>query len=153
MQSFHIYMRSFHFGCCGWAYKSTELKLWCVCSAECGFESRLTLVSLKTLDTFGNCQKPFFPLCVSQHMHKITNCENLSLIGRRSCEILMKEKKHPCHTKLCAFRCLISRPQILNLRSRIKVGKIKSLLREPFSQCFILSSSPHYSLLSEVLCW
>ena len=29
----------------------------------------------------------------------------------------MKEK-YPCHTKLCAFRCLISGPQILNLRSR-----------------------------------
>ena len=29
----------------------------------------------------------------------------------------MKEK-HPCHTKLCAFICLISRPQILNLTTR-----------------------------------
>ena len=33
----------------------------------------------------------------------------------------MKEKKHPCHTKLCAFRWLISRPQILNLRSRNQI--------------------------------
>ena len=29
---------------------------------------------LKALDTFGNnCQRPVFSLCVSQHMHKITN--------------------------------------------------------------------------------
>ena len=36
----------------------------------------------------------------------------------------MKEK-HPCHTKLCAFRRLISRPQILNLRSRKQIrGKL-----------------------------
>ena len=34
----------------------------------------------------------------------------------------MKEKKHPCHTKLCAFICLISRTQqILNLRSRNQI--------------------------------
>ena len=30
----------------------------------------------------------------------------------------MKENKNTCHTKLCAFRCLISRPQFQNLRSR-----------------------------------
>ena len=28
--------------------------------------------------------------------------------------------KDPCHTKLCAFRCLILRPQILNLTLKIK---------------------------------
>ena len=28
---------------------------------------------LKTLDTFGNCQRPVFSLGVSQYMHKITN--------------------------------------------------------------------------------
>ena len=32
----------------------------------------------------------------------------------------MKEK-HPCHTKLCAFRCLISRPQNLILRSQNQI--------------------------------
>ena len=36
----------------------------------------------------------------------------------------MKEK-HPCHTKLCAFRRLISRPQNLILRSRNQIrGKL-----------------------------
>ncbi len=33
----------------------------------------LPLIDLKTLDTFGNCQRPVFSLGVSQHMHKITN--------------------------------------------------------------------------------
>ena len=59
---------------------------------------------------------------------KYKTCENLSLIGRLSCEITMKEKKQPCHTKLCAFRCLISRPQILNLRSQGQIrGKLHLL--------------------------
>ena len=33
----------------------------------------MNLYELKTLDTIGNCQRPFFSLDVSQHMHKITN--------------------------------------------------------------------------------
>ena len=44
------------------------------------------------MDTIGNCQRPVFSLGVSQHMHKITNRENLNSIGRQSCEITMKEK-------------------------------------------------------------
>ena len=32
----------------------------------------------------------------------------MSLIGRRSCEIIMKENTPSCHTKLFAFRSLIS---------------------------------------------
>ena len=70
--------------------------------------------------TINNCQRPVFSLGVSQHMHKITSCENLSSIGRQSFEIIIKEKK-PSHTKLCAFRCLISRPQNLILKSRNRI--------------------------------
>ena len=54
---------------------------------------------------------------VSKHTHKKQTSENLNSIGRRSCEIIMVEK-HPCHTKLCAFICLILRPQNLILKSR-----------------------------------
>ena len=37
----------------------------------------------------------------------------------------MKGKKHPCHTKLCAFICLISRPQVLIMRSQNQIhGKL-----------------------------
>ena len=71
------------------------------------------LPSLKTLDTIGNCQRPVFSLGVSQHMHKTTNLWKFELKKLRD----KKWKKKPCYTKLCDFRCLISRPQILNLRS------------------------------------
>ena len=44
-----------------------------------------TILLLKALGTFGNCQRPVFALGVSQHnMHKITNCEKLGSIGQRS---------------------------------------------------------------------
>ena len=116
-------------------------------------------VSLKTLDTIGNCQRLVFSLGVSQHMHKITNLWKFELNRSSKLRDNNERKKHPCHTKLCAFRCLISRPQILNLRSRNQIrGKL--LLSQKlchfrgsrFSQCFILSTSPHYSLPSKVLC-
>ena len=68
--------------------------------------------------SLSNFKKLVFSLGVSQH--KICIEKKMSWIGLRSCEITMKEKK-PCHTKLCAFRCLISRPQILNLRSRNQI--------------------------------
>ena len=44
----------------------------------------------------------------------------MSSIGRRSCEIITGEK-YPCHTKFCAFRCLISGPQNLILGSRNQI--------------------------------
>ena len=54
----------------------------------------------------------------------------------------MKEK-HPWHTKLCAFRCLISRPQTLNLRYQNKIhgklllsGKLRYFRRSRFLQSF-----------------
>ena len=75
----------------------------------------------------------------------------MSSIGHRTCEIMMKEKNHPCHMKLCAFRWLISRPQILNLRSRNQIRgklllsrKLRHFRWSRFSQCFIPSTSPHY---------
>ena len=83
-------------------------------------------MNVKTVDTIGNCQSLVFTVGVSQHMHNITNLWILSSIDRRICEILMKEKtplSHNGHTKLRAFRCLISTPQILNLRSRNQIRR------------------------------
>ena len=37
------------------------------------WENSKKTVLFKTLDTIGNCQRPVFPLAVSQHTHKITN--------------------------------------------------------------------------------
>ena len=112
--------------------------------------------NLKTLDTIDNCQRPVFSLGVSQHMHKITNLWKFELNWLSKLWDNNERKKHPCHTKLCAFRCLISRPQILNLRSPNQIcGKIllsRKLLHfrgSHFSQCFILSTSPHYLVPSK----
>ena len=81
------------------------------------FESELSLCTwlLKTLDTIGNCQRPVFSLCVSQPMHTITNLCKF--------EPDWSSEKKNCHTKMCAFRCLIWRPQILNLRSRNQISE------------------------------
>ena len=72
--------------------------------------------ALKTLDTIGNCQILVFTVGASQHIRIYQSCEKLSSIGRRSCEMLMKEKNTFVapwsHEVVCAFRCLISRPQI-----------------------------------------
>ena len=36
-------------------------------------------IYLKTVDNFGNCQRPVFSLGISQHMHKITNLDQIEL--------------------------------------------------------------------------
>ena len=68
---------------------------------------------------------------------------------------IMKEKKQLVTRSCVLFRCLIWRPQILNLRSWNQICRKLLLSRElrhfrgsRFSQCFILSLSPHYSLPS-----
>ena len=144
-------------------------------SVSCSLYFGIIAKGLKTLDTFGNCQRPVFSLGVSQHMHKITNLWKFELnywslcgfikkiiviqkIYFWNCEIIMKEK-NPCHTNLCAFRWLISGPQILILRSRNQIRGKLLLYRKlchfrgsRFLQCFIIPTSPHYSSPSKVLC-
>ena len=80
--------------------------------------------------------------------------------GRRSCVVIMEEK-HPCHTKLCAFRCLISGHQNLIMRSRNQVQifywKItyfsKTTSREPFLIVFYtINWALHCLLPSKFLC-
>ena len=107
---------------------------------------------LKAVDTIGNCQRPVFTLGVSQLMPKIKNLWKLELNRSSKLRDNNERKKHPCHTKLCAFWCLISRPQILNLRSRNQIcgklllsQKLRHFRGSCFSQCVILSTSPHYS--------
>ena len=91
---------------------------WCL--PWCPFKSPHRL---KTLDDIGNCQRPVFSLCVSQHVHKRTNLLKFEL------NLLLKlqdnsERKNTinCHTKMCAFR---ERPQNLILRYRNQIrGKL-----------------------------
>ena len=116
---------------------------------------------LKTLDTIGYCQRPLFSLGVSQHIQKITNLCKFELNWSSELRDNYERKKHPCHTKLCAFICM---PDFETSSSKLEVSKQirgKLLLSQKlrhfrgsrFSQCFIPSTSPHYSLPSEVLCW
>ena len=88
------------------------------------------------------CQRLAFTVGVSQHLHKITNLWKFEL-NRTSKLRDNNERKNPCHTKLCTFRWLISRPQVLNLRSRNQIRwklllsrKTMVLQREPFLTMF-----------------
>ena len=60
------------------------------------------LSGLKTLDTFGNCQRPVILLGVSQRMHKITNLWKFEL------NLLLKlrdndERKNTLVTRSCVL--------------------------------------------------
>ena len=127
-------------------------------ASEIAVSTILTHRELKTLDTIGNCQRLAFTVGVSQHKHKITNLWKFELNRSSKLRDNNERKKHPCHTKWFAFRWFIL-AQILNRRSRNQIrGKL--LLSQKlwhfrgsrFSQCFIPSTSPHYSSPSKVLC-
>ena len=116
-------------------------------------------MALKAVDTIGNCQSLAFTVGVSQHMHKITNLWKFELNRSSNLRDNNERKKHPCHTKLCAFRWLISIPQVLNLRSWNQIlgklllsRKLWHFRGSRFSQCFIPSTSPHDSSPRKVLC-
>ena len=115
---------------------------------------------LKTLETIGICQRSVFSLGVSQHMHKITNLGKFEL--NWSSEFWDNyERKNTLVKRSCLLLdAMISRPQILNLRSQNQIcgklllsWKLRHFRGSRFSQCFILSTSPHYSLPSDALCW
>ena len=82
-------------------------------------------------------------------MHKITNLWKFELNwSSKLRDNNERKKKHPCHTKLCAFRWLISRPQFLNLRSRNQIRgkllfsrKLCHFRGSRFSQCLLPSTS------------
>ena len=99
-------------------------------------------------------------------MHKITNLCKFELNRSLKLRDINERKKktplsHHGHTKLRPFRCLISRPQIPNLRSRNQIRGKLFLSRKLhinfrgscFSQCFILSAALHCSLPSKFLCY
>ena len=90
---------------------------------------------LKAVDTIGNCQRLAFAVGVSQHMHKITNLCKFELNRSSKLRDNNERRNHPCHTKLCAFRLLILRPQVLNLRSR---NQIHGKLLQSFSKTMAL---------------
>ena len=98
----------------------------------CFYKSLIYLRS-KAVDTIGNFQRLAFTVGVSQHMHEITNLWKFELNRSSKLWDNNERKIHPYHTKLCAFTCLISRPQVLNLRSRNR------FVENYFSQNYVTS--------------
>ena len=90
-----------------------------------------------------------------KHMHNLQTCENLTSIGRRSCERIMEEKT----PLLAQISCLNLRPQ-QRCQIHFKYFSDKLLCSQKhcyfrgnrFSQCVILSTVLHYSLPSKFLC-
>ena len=78
----------------------------------------IIISTFKDSGHYCNCQRPVFLLGVSQHyMHKILNLWKFELNWSSKFRDINERK----NTELCAFRCLISRSQILNLRSRNQI--------------------------------
>ena len=128
-------------------------------SAKIESNSTTCKLQLKAEDTIGNCQRLAFTVGVSQHMHKITNLSKLEL--NRSMNLRdNKERNNTIVTRSCVrldgwFRDL----RFLNLRSRNQIRekllpsrKLWHFRGSRFSQCFIPSTSPHYSSPRKVLC-
>ena len=80
---------------CHWAFVNIQRQMYCSFVSPSGH-----WLIIKTLDTFGNCQRPVFPLGVSQHMHTITNLWEFKLICARSCKIIMTEKRTVSHNTI-----------------------------------------------------
>ena len=103
--------------------------------------------SLKTLDTNWQLSKTsLHSWCISTYA---TNLWKFELNRSSKLRDNNKRKKHPCQTKLCAFRCLILRPKILNLRSRNQIlgklllsSKTTWLRRELFLTMFYIYYQP-----------
>ena len=122
-----------------------------------GIHDNWLTAPLKTVDSIGNCQRLSFTVSVSQYMHKITNLWKFELNRSSKLQDNNETKNNPCHTS-CVFRWLISRPQVLNLRSRnqfrgklLLSQKLWHFRGSRFSQCFIPSTSPHYLSPRKVL--
>ena len=114
-----------------------------MCLTDYVYFCKVSFFLVKAMDTIGNCQRPVFSLGVSQHMHKMTNLWKFELNRSSKLRDNNERKKHPCDTKLCAFRCLISRPQNLSLRSRNQIHgklllsrKLRHFRGSRFSHCF-----------------
>ena len=113
---------------------------------------------LKTLDTIGNCQRLVFTVGSSQQMHWITNLWKFEL--NRSPKLRdINERKNtivaPWLHKVVCFQMLdfetsnskseVSKSNSWKITSLSSSRKLRHFRGSCFSQCFILSTSPHYS--------
>ena len=92
-------------------------------------------VILKTLDTFGNWQRPVFSLAVSQHLHKITNLWKF--------ELNWISKLRDVNGRTSKMNSKVS-------KSNPWKSSKTTFLQSRFSHCFILSTALHCLLPSKV---
>ena len=103
---------------------------------------------LKTLDTYGNCQRPLFSLGVSQHMHKITNLRKFELNWLSKLRDNNGRKKaHLSHKVVCFMLDFgTSKSRYTSVSNPLKItsfSKTTLLQREPFLTMFnTINSSP-----------
>ena len=114
---------------------------------------------LKALDTTGNCQRPVFSLGVSQHKHKITNLWKVELNWPLSKLRDNNKRKTPSSLEVAFFQMLDFDTSKSNSGIKFKFVEYYFSFENyvtsegaVFSQCFILSTCPHYSLPIKVLC-
>ena len=147
------------------AHPDIQLFIWCCTQFVNLIYFWLNLLLVKLTCCTGSLGGSFLrgfdiveQLCCVQNYKNALSEQNKSLKMNyvRRFKINKINKKLPLshhgHTKLCAFRCLILIPQILNLRSRNQIlgklyrsQKLHYFRGSRFSQCFILSTTPHYS--------
>ena len=107
---------------------------------------------LKTLDTIGNCQRLVFTVGV------LTNLLKFELNRSSKLRDIIERKKHPVapwSLEVVCFQMLDF--ETSNLRSRNQIRgklllsrKLRHFRGGCFSQCFVLSTSPHYSYSRKV---
>ena len=114
---------------------------------------------LKVLDTFGNCQRPVFPLEVFQHMIKITK---LSKFGLNWSSKLQENsgRIQPCIVaQICVLSDAWERLQAWSLsRFQTKLSEkffsnTTLLQRESFVRMFYTITALGCSLLSKLFCY
>ena len=118
------------------------------------------IATLKTVDTIGNCQRLVFTLGVSQHMHKITNLWTFRLNRSSQLRDNNEIKKTPLSHEVVCVQMLDFETSSSNLEvsksnswKTTHFSKTCHFRGSRFSQCFIPSTSLHYSSPIKVLWW
>ena len=103
------------------------------------------ILSLKTVDTVGSCQRPVFSLGVSKHMHKITNLLKFELNWSSMLRDVNEIKNTLVTHEVVCFQMLdfetsnsnreVSKSNSWKITS---VSKSMSLQREPFLTMFYI---------------
>ena len=121
---------------------------------------------LKTMDTIGNCQRLVFSLGLGYlNMHKITNLWKFKL----NWSLKLRDINERKNTQVVTPSCVLSadawfrsvKIKFWGLKIKLVENFVKSnfsflsrklryFRRSRFSHCFILSTSPHYTLPSKV---